>query len=512
MLIKFTSGGRGGGGEVAAYLTSPDRAGRDHAPPEVVRGDMDRTRDLIDSIDRQWSYTHGVLSFAVEDAPTEDQQREAMDAFERLAFAGMDPEQYDITWVRHQHTEGRRVELHFVTPRMELSTGKALNVAPPGWERSYAPLRDMLNWTHGWARPDDPARATEHQRAPERAADGFRLRAGRDGIHAYLTELVAAERVTDRASMVAALHEAGLQTPRQGKDYLTVQDPESGEKYRMKGRIYEKGWTYDRELDRAAAKEAVQPDGRDRGVGLGRAEAARGELEAAIGKRAAHHADRYPRREPEHDQGIADIAPDRALVVDRLGRDMDDGGGLLSLAFDASRRTGDRTVPDLHRERSDDPASAGRDRSDDMSQDRDHGPASVRSPADEGLTDGPAHRVRARLAHTVRDIGDRLRHLAGSVRDHVQEASRAVLQLQIEARRNFKETGRARELTVAFDRSLGRADESCRGVAERGRALGDAGERAGGRAAALIAERQERDRVAAQARRRERSRKNDYGL
>ena len=105
MLIKFTGGGQGGGGTISQYLTDPNRHGRDHAPPEVVRGDIDRTRDLIDSIDRQWSYTHGVVSFALEDAPTEDQQRQVMDQFEALAFAGLDPEQYDITWVRHQHTE-----------------------------------------------------------------------------------------------------------------------------------------------------------------------------------------------------------------------------------------------------------------------------------------------------------------------------------------------------------------------------------------------------------------------
>ena len=69
MLIKFTSSGRGGGGTVAAYLTDPDRAGREHAAPEVIRGDMDRTRALIDSITRRWTYTHGVLSFAPEDRP-----------------------------------------------------------------------------------------------------------------------------------------------------------------------------------------------------------------------------------------------------------------------------------------------------------------------------------------------------------------------------------------------------------------------------------------------------------
>ena len=92
MLIKFTSGGRGGGGTIATYLTDASRHGREHAAPEVVRGDMTRTRELIDSIERKWTYTHGVLSFAPEDAPTEAQQHEAMDAFERVAFAGLDPD------------------------------------------------------------------------------------------------------------------------------------------------------------------------------------------------------------------------------------------------------------------------------------------------------------------------------------------------------------------------------------------------------------------------------------
>ena len=131
MLIKFTTGGRGGGGTVAAYLLDPEREGREAAAPEVLRGDMARTAELIDSITRKWTYTHGVLSFAPEDAPTEDEQRTAMDAFESFAFAGLDAEQYDITWVRHQHTSGGRVELHFVTPRMELTSGRALNIAPP---------------------------------------------------------------------------------------------------------------------------------------------------------------------------------------------------------------------------------------------------------------------------------------------------------------------------------------------------------------------------------------------
>ena len=58
--------------------------------------------------------------------------------------------------------------------------------------------------------------------------------------------LVAAEVVTDRASMVRALRDAGLEVTRESKEFITVRDPETDEKFRMKGRIYEKDWTYDR--------------------------------------------------------------------------------------------------------------------------------------------------------------------------------------------------------------------------------------------------------------------------
>ena len=336
MLIKFTGGGRGGGGTIAAYLTDPERQGRGHAPPEVVRGDMARTHELIDSIERKWTYTHGVVCFALEDAPSETQQREVMDAFERLAFAGLDREQFDITWVRHQHTQGGRVELHFVVPRLELTTGKALNIAPPGWESSYAPLRDVLNHSNGWARPDDPDRARELHRVPERAVEGFVLRKTREGVHGYLSALVVAQRVTDRAEMVQALEDAGLAVPRQGKSYLTVLDPESGERFRLKGRIYEKDWTYDAEIDRAVASAAGKPDSRDRGIDHYRVAQARGELERRVRGRAAFHAERYPHDDRSAGCGLAEAEAVRALVVGDTDRDVADDRGLLCLALDAA--------------------------------------------------------------------------------------------------------------------------------------------------------------------------------
>ena len=48
-----------------------------------------------------------------------------------------------MLWVRHSH-EGR-VELHFCTSRLELTTGRSLNIAPPGYQDAYDSLRDMMN-------------------------------------------------------------------------------------------------------------------------------------------------------------------------------------------------------------------------------------------------------------------------------------------------------------------------------------------------------------------------------
>ena len=102
-------------------------------PPDIMRGDPNITRDLINSSPFKWAYVSGVVAFTPEDNPTEEQQQEVMDEVEKLSFAGLEPKQYDILWVRHTH-EGK-VELHFCLPRLELISGKSFNPFPPGFEK-----------------------------------------------------------------------------------------------------------------------------------------------------------------------------------------------------------------------------------------------------------------------------------------------------------------------------------------------------------------------------------------
>ena len=245
MLMKVFPHGTGEGDKPSRYLVRPDYPGRDTAPPHVLRGDPAMTRALIDSIERRWKFTSGVLSWHPE-------EEEVMNAFERVAFAGLEADQRNILWVRHTHAGHH--ELHFLIPRLELSSGKDFNACPPGWQKDFDVFRDLFNWREGWARPDDPARARDE--LPKKA-DLFKARMERWGreirgsdrdrakevIHAFLKEKVTQGLVRNREDILSALKEQGLSINREGRDYISVIVPNSGMKMRFRGSFYARDWT-----------------------------------------------------------------------------------------------------------------------------------------------------------------------------------------------------------------------------------------------------------------------------
>ena len=117
------------------------------------------------------------------------------------------------------------MRVHIFAARCDLETGRSLNIAPPGWQETFGPLRDAFNHEHGWSRPDDPARARADQPGHRAYIDAANLRAGleveadpREVIRDYLLQRVEHGVVHSRADVVEALEEAGLDVPRQGKD------------------------------------------------------------------------------------------------------------------------------------------------------------------------------------------------------------------------------------------------------------------------------------------------------
>jgi len=521
MLIKFFRNGQGRGAGPVGYLVARevlaydengnvlrDADGRalmvERDPlPEVLRGNAERMKALIDTCPYQWTYRAGVLSFTVEDAPTERQQQIAINAFEELAFAGLEANQREILWVRHTHE--RRVELHFLTPRMELESGRSLNIAPPGYQRGYDVLRDVLNKEYGWSDPEAPERARDVRSIIEDVRRG----AAREKLHDWLLDRIADGGVQDRNTMVETLRDAGFDIARMGKNYLTVRDPETDERFRLKGEIFREDWTRTATLERAIGRENGERDrsgSRLAGSELGEL---RERLRRHIEKRARYHRQRYgsererlPQREPknperDHGRPANDPAADavRSLGSDDFpgARDRDHLRRELLVGPDDDPRgherelSADRADNALHRDRPG--ADLGRDTADlermprgrevgalsdgqgvgiERRQQHDDRPRRTRGGEDAAARNSFTEPVRQTTGRTGVDrAGARIARLRRAVDTSLRNLSGAVQRLGAALDRHDRDTaeslGRWRQIAGRFTDIVGRGVDRLRG-------------------------------------------------
>ena len=244
MIVSFFSrgtGGGGGGGSVD-YLLGKDR---DREKAKVLSGDADETVALIDASPYAKKYTSGVLSFE-ERHISDEQKREVMASFENCLFPGMDKDQYNVLWV--EHGDKGRVELNFVIPNVELTTGKRLQPYYHAADLNRVDAwRTVQNLEHGFSDPEDPAKrqslvlSKDLPRGKLEAAQAIN-----DGLHTLAAQGV----VTDRQSVISVLEGAGFEVARQTKSNISIKDPEGGRNIRLKGVIYEQDFRLSKELQR----------------------------------------------------------------------------------------------------------------------------------------------------------------------------------------------------------------------------------------------------------------------
>jgi hypothetical protein len=128
MMIKFFNQGKSDGRAIADYLLSEEKHKR--YKPEIVRGSEYITRQTILSITNENKYSTGVISFSQGEEISHEKQLALMNDFERTFCPFDDPARINFLWVRH--FDKGRLELHFLTPKQDLKTGKAFNIHPPG--------------------------------------------------------------------------------------------------------------------------------------------------------------------------------------------------------------------------------------------------------------------------------------------------------------------------------------------------------------------------------------------
>lgn len=301
MIVDFFRHGSGLSKGCLDYLLGEDRE-REHA--QVLSGDVELTGQLIDSSPFAKKYTSGCLSFYEHDLSDEDKQQ-IMQNFEECLFPGLEKDQYQILWVQHQDkvnqdTGETRLELNFVIPNVELSTGKRLQpfYAPVDLDRVDL-FKQITNTEHSLYDPDDPAHRQlflNKKNLPKSVKDF------KEQLHQRVYRAVANGDVADRQELVQWLESNQIHVTRQVKNSISIENPYEGAKrpIRLEGEIYEQGFRATGEY----RQEVQQRIEEYRGTTSERYRANVTDYQRQLEHKSQYHCDRYPtvgrENSPEH--------------------------------------------------------------------------------------------------------------------------------------------------------------------------------------------------------------------
>ncbi|NDY74572.1 hypothetical protein DO021_22165 [Desulfobacter hydrogenophilus] len=351
MHIKFLKHGTGSAKGAADYLTqAQDSQGHDREVIQVLEGDPHQVAAVADALTFKHKYRSGVISWSPEDKPTPEQIKAVLGDYKKMAFAGLEPDQYAFSAVLH-HEKDKGIHIHTLTARVDLVSGKSMNPAPPGWQKYFDTVRDMHNHANGWARPDDPDRARMVQPGFRAYVDAVKLKAGmqvesdpRQLVTEYLAHKIDTGEIENRQDVLTALHEAGLETPRAGKNYITVKDPETGEKFRMKGVLFNDNFQRG-EFERQAQSQDGGRPGADRRPNQRAFERAKREFERLYQRRVEFNQDKFRVRNRPAEPGISQVKNS----LDQ-GMDQAPGGRSGTLSGHLRRELGTDAIPVVERD------------------------------------------------------------------------------------------------------------------------------------------------------------------
>lgn len=253
MIVEFFKRGTGGSSGPIDYFLGKDR---DREYAKLLSGDLEEVAELIDSSPYVKKYTAGCLSF-FEDDLSDTKKKNLMAAFEKTLFPGLAPEQYRIVWIEHRDKEyiekneetgeekkQRRLELNFLIPNIEITTGKRLQpfFAKADLNR-VDDFKNIVNYKYQLFDPDDPINRRSVKVAKYLPKDK------KDFISAMHIEVALAiieGIVSDRESLKSWMNEIGLEITRITKNQISVKNPNNpeGKPIPLKGEFYEQNFRY----------------------------------------------------------------------------------------------------------------------------------------------------------------------------------------------------------------------------------------------------------------------------
>ena len=323
--IKFLNHGKGSAAHASAYvLDKLDHLGNVRAGVEVLRGDATTFNAVCDASPHLWKYTSGVIAWSKEDNPTNEQIQEVLNDFEKHAFSGLDPSQYHLFAVLHTDDDGSK-HIHVLAPRLDIQSGKSLNIAPPGHEKHFDSLRDYFNTKYQWSRPDDlllMQTTQEPNHIAKLNAQAKKILNEQDltnltksqfckVIDNYVKTLLKTQTVKNRAEIVSCIEQLEGVASVRAQQTVTV-TLNNGKKHRLSGDFYHEQFEIGLYSERLRAEAESRPTANELAAALTDADQLRATYRA---KREAYNSKQYAFTSSTTDDNSPQIAS--KLDIDR---------------------------------------------------------------------------------------------------------------------------------------------------------------------------------------------------
>lgn len=233
---------------VGYLLSEKDWTGKPRAvKPEVLMGDKFSLELSIAENHRKFKYTSGVLSFANNEKPTEDQINDVCLKF--LDTFLPNQAQDNVPYLLVAHRDKGNLEIHYVVARawnLENGKTKAFNMAPPGKE-SLQLQNDFVATTNhelGFNQiAPNPLKAAFNQFDRLDTQESKNRASFKKKMSSSIGNLILKGEFKNRNDLIDFLKENGTVT-RVGNDYISFKLPNQKKAIRLKGEMFKDGADY----------------------------------------------------------------------------------------------------------------------------------------------------------------------------------------------------------------------------------------------------------------------------
>ena len=150
----------------------------------------------------------------------------------KTLLAGLDNEQYNITWI--EHTDKGRLELNFIIPKVDLDSGKAMNPYFDKVDRDLVNTwKNVTNHKYGLTNPDDPEKKKQSHIIPKDIPRNKKELSKAIGESLFLE--LQQGNIQDRKDVIKHIESLGLEVARVTPKAISIKDPD-GKKYTIERR------------------------------------------------------------------------------------------------------------------------------------------------------------------------------------------------------------------------------------------------------------------------------------